>query len=82
MARLVRSSPVIGALGCLSFLLIGWTGLLVPSLIRSVEHDFGQSDAGVGIFYFLYALAYAGGSLGGGAVTERLGRRWVLALAA
>jgi fucose permease len=69
-------------LGCLCFLLIGWTGLLVPSLIRSIEHDFNQTDAGLGIFYLVNAIAYATGSLGGGMVTERLGRRTVLTLAA
>lgn len=78
-----RSWPAAaGVLGCLSFLLIGWSGLLVPSLIRSVKDTFDQSDAGIGIFYFVYAVVYAAGSLGGGLVTERLGRRTVLSLAA
>jgi len=60
------------------FILIGWSGLLVPSLIRSVKGAFELTDAGIGIFYFLFAAAYAAGSLGGGLVTERLGRRTVL----
>ena len=64
------------------FLLIGWTGLLVPSLIRSLERDLNQTDAGIGVFYFLYAAGYALGSFAGGLATERLGRRTVLALAA
>jgi fucose permease len=63
-------------------LLLGWTGLLVPSLIRSIERDFGQTDAGIGIYYLFYAISYASGSLGGGVVTERIGRRRVLAFAA
>ncbi|HEV8545672.1 MAG TPA: MFS transporter [Candidatus Limnocylindrales bacterium] len=71
-----------GILGCAAFLLIGWTGLLVPSLIRSIKETFDQSDAGIGLVYLLYASAYAAGSLGGGLATERLGRRTVLALAA
>ncbi len=71
-----------GIVGCLSFLLIGWSGLLVPSLIRSVKDSFDQSDAGIGLFYFVYAVVYAAGSLGGGLVTERFGRRTVLTLAA
>jgi len=54
----------------------------VPSLIRSVKEAFGQSDAGIGVFYFLFAAAWAAGSFGGGLVTERLGRRRVLTLAA
>jgi fucose permease len=67
------------AVGYASFLLIGWSGLLVPSLIRSLEEALGQSDAGIGIFYFVYALSYATGSIAGGAASERLGRRAVLA---
>ena len=70
-----------GVLGCAAFLLIGWSGLLVPSLIRSVKEAFDQSDAGIGVFYFLYSAAYASGSFGGGLVTERLGRRTVLGIA-
>ena len=82
MQRLLSSPRAAGAIACVTFVLIGWSGLLVPSLIRSIEHDFGQSDAGLGIYYLLYASTYASGSLGGGVVTERLGRRRVLALAA
>jgi fucose permease len=77
-----RRPVAVGVLGCLAFVLIGWTGLLVPSLIRSIREAFGQSDAGMGLFYFLFAASYAGGSLLGGAATERLGRRVVLGAAA
>jgi MFS transporter, FHS family, glucose/mannose:H+ symporter len=78
----LRSGPAAaGILGCVAFVLIGWSGLLVPSLIRSVKEAFGQSDAGIGVYYFLYATAYATGSLGGGLLTERLGRRFVLGIA-
>lgn len=68
--------------GGLALLAIGWTGLLIPSLIRSIEARFDQTDAGIGLVYFLYSIAYAAGSLGGGAVTERVGRRTVLVGAA
>jgi MFS transporter, FHS family, glucose/mannose:H+ symporter len=68
-------------LGCIAFLLIGWSGLLVPSLIRSIRDGFVQTDAGIGAWYFVYAVAYASGSFGGGLTTERLGRRVVLSLA-
>jgi fucose permease len=82
MSRLFAERPPAAAImGCLGFLLIGWSSLLVPSLIRSIEHDFGQTDAGVGLFYFLNAGAYVTGSLGGGVVTERIGRRRVVAFA-
>lgn len=67
-----------GLVACLTLLAIGWTGLLIPSLIRSIEATFGQTDAGIGLVYLVYALAYALGSFGGGALTERLGRRLVL----
>ncbi|MDO8484193.1 MAG: MFS transporter, partial [Candidatus Limnocylindrales bacterium] len=82
MLRLLSNPRAAAVLGCVAFLLIGWAGLLVPALIRSIERDFGQSDAGIGVFYLLFAAAYAAGSLGGGIVTERLGRRRVLVLAA
>ena len=42
-------------------LLVGWTGLLVPSLIRSIEPAFEQTDAGIGVFFFVFALASRGG---------------------
>lgn len=54
----------------------------MPTLIRSVKDAFVQSDAGIGLFYFVFAVAWATGSFGGGLVTERIGRRTVLALAA
>ena len=73
-----RGRLAAGIVGCLSLLAIGWTGLLIPSLIRSIESTFGQSDAGIGVLYLAYALAYTAGSFGGGALTERLGRRLVL----
>jgi len=61
-----------------AFLLIGWSGLLVPSLVRQIEATFGVDDAAVGIWYFVAASAYAVGSLAGGLLTERFGRRTVL----
>jgi fucose permease len=64
--------------GFASFFLIGWASLLLPSLIRDVEHDFGQSDGGIGLAYLSYSLLYVVGTLFGGILTERLGRRVVL----
>jgi fucose permease len=74
--------PAAGVLGAIAFLLIGWTGLVVPSLIRSIKETFGQTDAGIGILYFVFSAAWATGAFGGGLVTERVGRRAVLTLAA
>ena len=83
MTRSPRSRPSAAAiLGCLTLLTIGWTGLLVPSAIRSIEATFAQSDAGIGLIYLLYSGAYAAGSFGGGPLTERIGRRRVLVAAA
>lgn len=73
-----RARLAAGLVGCLTFVAIGWTGLLIPSLIRSIEAAFGQTDAGLGVVYLVYAVAYASGSFGGGPLTERLGRRPVL----
>ena len=67
-----------GLVACISLLTVGWTGLLIPSLIRSIKLTFEQTDAGIGIAYFAFALAYALGSFGGGSLTERFGRRQVL----
>lgn len=67
-----------GLVAGISLLAVGWTGLLIPTLIRSIKLSFDQSDAGMGIVYFAFALAYAAGSFGGGSLTERLGRRRVL----
>ncbi|HEY7735289.1 MAG TPA: MFS transporter [Candidatus Limnocylindrales bacterium] len=78
---LIRRPGAIALLAGVTLLLVGWGGLLVPSAIRSIEHDFRETDAGVGLFYLLYAFCYALGSLAGGVLTERLGRRTILTLA-
>ena len=81
MLRVRSDARAAGVLACVGLLLIGWSGLLVPSLIRELERDFGQSDAGIGIYYLVGAVAYATGSFGGGMLTERFGRRLVLTVA-
>jgi fucose permease len=78
----LRTQRTLTLTGYFSFILIGCNAVLVPSLIRSIEHDFHQSDAGLGLFYLLSSLLYAAGSFIGGLVTERLGRRWILITAA
>ena len=40
-----------------------------------------QTDAGIGVFFFVNAVASVGGSIGGGLLTERIGRRVVLTVA-
>jgi fucose permease len=79
--RSIQGPALAGLLSCAGLLLVGWTSLLVPSLIRSIEHDFGQTDAAIGVFFFVYSVASVSGSMGGGLLTERLGRRVVLPIA-
>ena len=74
--------PAAGVLGCVGLLTVGWTGLLLPSLLRSIKVSFDQTDAGIGLIYLIYAIGYAVGSFGGGPLTERFGRRAVLSSAA
>lgn len=81
MVRILADPRAAGVLACVGLLLIGWSGLLVPSLIREIERDFVQTDAGLGIYYFVSATAYATGSFSGGMLTERFGRRRVFTIA-
>ena len=67
--------------GYSGFVLLGWNAVLVPALIRSIQPDFRQADAAFGLFFLVSALLYAAGSFGGGFLTERVGRRAILALA-
>jgi MFS transporter, FHS family, glucose/mannose:H+ symporter len=71
-----------GITGSLTLFVIGWTGLLVPTLIRSIKQAYDQTDAGIGVAYFAYSVAYATGSVLGGQIMERIGRRAVLVGAA
>jgi fucose permease len=82
VTRSLPRPPAAGILGCLGLLTVGWTGLLIPSLIRSIKVSFDQTDAGIGLIYLIYAIGYAVGSFGGGPLTERFGRRAVLSAAA
>lgn len=65
-----------------SFFLIGWCGVLVPSLVRQIQGQFAVDDAAVGIWYLVNSAAYAASSFSGGLLTERFGRRAVLSTAA
>ena len=61
-----------------AYALIGWRGLLIPSLILLVEPAFDQTDAGMGAYFLATALAYAAGSLLGGRLIRVLGARVIL----
>ena len=68
--------------GYAGFVVIGWNAVLIPALIRSIEHAFQRSDAAFALLYFISSLLYAGGALGGGFLVERVGRQTVFVLAA
>ena len=70
------------ALGYAAFILVGWGALLVPSLVPAIEREFAQPDAGVGVLYLVSALLYVIGSLASGYLMGRLGRGFVLPVAA
>ncbi len=61
-----------------AFGLLGWRGLLVPSLVRSLEPGFNRSDAEIGSYFLATALSYALGSLLGGRLIRLLGARATL----
>jgi len=65
--------------GFAAFLLLGWTVLLVPSLIREVQRSFDQSDGGMGFAYFVNAVVYVTGTVSVGVLAGRLPRRLLLA---
>ncbi len=73
-----RARLAAGVIAWVTLLACGWSGLLIPSLIRSIQERFEQDDAGIGFVYLVFAIAYAVGSFAGGALTERLGRRLIL----
>lgn len=65
-----------------TFTLVGWSQLLLPSLIRDVQAEFGQTDAGFGVLYLVNSLLFGTGAFLSGALAARLGRRTILPLAA
>ncbi len=71
-----------GIAGGIAFGLLGWRGLLVPSLVRSIEPAFGRSDAELGSYFLATAISYAAGSLIGARLIRSLGERRVLSAAA
>ena len=66
-------------------LLLGWTAVIVPTVILLVERRFAVSDSGIGIAYFVNSACYIAGSVVGGPLVGRLGRgrafpaSWLLA---
>lgn len=71
-----------GIVGGIAYGMIGWRSMLVPALIRSIQSTYGQTDAGLGVYFLATALGYAGGSLMGGTLLRSLGSRVTLSAAA
>ncbi len=61
-----------------SFILIGWNGLFIPSLLRVLQSTFDQPDASFGLVYLVSALLFAAGALSSGLIAGRVGRHVVL----
>ena len=65
-----------------SFILVGWSSLFVPSLLRILQSDFARSDAEFGLVYLVSALLFATGALSSGLTSEHFGRGVVSATGA
>jgi fucose permease len=65
-----------------SFILVGWSSLFVPSLLRILQADFVRSDAEFGLVYLVGALLFATGALSSGLISGRFGRGVVSAAGA
>jgi fucose permease len=74
-----RPSRAATLAGYCAFCLIGWNLVQIPSLIRSVEPALHATDADFALFFFVGSVVYAIAALGGGLLTERVGRSAVLA---
>ncbi len=72
-------TPVLTYTGYFGFVLLGTNAVIVSSLIRSLERAFHESDAGFGLLYLLGSLLFGVGAFMSGFLTERLGRKIVLA---
>lgn len=72
------SAPGVLIPSYVSFILIGWTGLFVPSLLRVLRADFARTEAEFGLVYLVMSIAFATGALGSGLVAGHVGRRVVL----
>jgi len=67
------------------YLLLGWTSVLIPALIISIEDGFGRGDADIGAVYFVGALLNGAGALGAqsfGLFVQGAADRWLLFIGA
>jgi MFS transporter, FHS family, glucose/mannose:H+ symporter len=61
-----------------TFLVLGWSSVLIPSLVTPLEGAFGVSDADVGGLYFASALAFLAGTGAAGVLGDRIPRTFLL----
>jgi fucose permease len=61
------------------FFALGWSMLLVPSLIRQVEGTYGFNDAAMGAVYLAFSIAWIAGTTAVGVLVRHLERRLLLA---
>ncbi|HEX5827108.1 MAG TPA: MFS transporter [Candidatus Limnocylindrales bacterium] len=64
--------------GLLAFLMIGWTGLLMPALIRDIQRDLVIDDGQMGLAYGIFTGSFLVGCLFTGWAVSRTGRRPLL----
>jgi fucose permease len=64
--------------GLIAFVALGWTGLLMPALIREIQGDLDVNDAAMGSAYLLFTASFLVGCLVTGWSVPRLGRRPIL----
>ena len=77
--RISRTPPrSVTALGYAAFFMLGWSSVLVPTLVDSIETAFSRTDSGIAAVYLVGAAVYATGAVIGGLIAERVGPRAVL----
>jgi fucose permease len=64
--------------GYATFMVVGVGIVLIPTLIRQVQAEYGLNDAAMGGAYLAYSLAWVVGTLAAGTLVRRLDRRIVL----
>jgi FHS family glucose/mannose:H+ symporter-like MFS transporter len=64
--------------GLIAFVAFGWTGLLMPALIRDIQADLHANDADMGSAYLVFTVAFLVGCLVTGWSVPRVGRRPIL----
>ena len=77
--RIDRSgTQLVIAGGLIAFVALGWTGLLMPALIRDIQADLHANDADMGSAYLVFTVSFLIGCLVTGWSVPRVGRRPIL----